>query len=223
MHRSFSLPVPARHLLTPVSRIKPAESSDLTGNKRRVRFASVTAPAKAAATSNPSGIPQGPSFLDRVRSHSQLADVQKSLFSESTSAILKYQRDTRYKPVDPQRLAPEKPKKIPDEVLGKRTTYNKCNECEVANGAYTECEHIDDGPYDFTINEARIGQRVKPRLIEIYGVNYKRLDTLAVDRMLSARNISALLTENVDKNASKYLSVIPLYMASTPSVLLPAF
>ena len=213
--RSFSLPVPERHLLAPVPRTKPTKSPDSASTKRRVRFVADLAPTKAAATSDPSRIPQDASFVDRVRVGSQPGEVQKSFFSESAGAILNYQRDTRYAPVNPQRAAPEKPNKIPEEVRGKRTFYNKCNECEVGEGAYTECEHIDDGPFDITVNEARLGQRAIPKLVEIYGVKYNRLETLAVDKMLSARNISGLLTENVDSNASKYLSVVFFSMSST--------
>ncbi len=168
---------------------------------------------RVAATSDSSGIPQGASFVDRGQA--QLDNVNKGFFSGSAKAILDYQRDTRYIGVDPQQPAPETPNTVPKEVPGKRTYFNKCNECETSPGAYTECEHIDNEPFDTTVNVARVGQRIKPayannkkhrfdltlNLINLYSEH----NNLDVDRMINSRNICALLTENVDKHASKYL------------------
>ena len=242
--------------------VNPVETPGPAGTEQRVRFVAVAGGnqlVKLAATSNPSGIPDGASFADRLRS--QPDDVKKAFLSGTIQAILDYQRDTRYEPVDPQKPAPKKPNKVPDEVPGERSCYNKCNECDDEDGAYTECEHIDDGPFDTSLNPGRVGERAKPVVankpvlakkpalvkkpvpaqkpvlvskpvpvskpirVDISQVDPRfYIDNSRFEIMLSGRNISALLSENVDKNASKYLFVVPFFIASTLLVLpLPAF
>ena len=220
---SLHAPTNPQFRFVPEPGIDSAGTCHIPGIKRKLRAVPIsgknrTTLAKAAATSNTSGIPQGGSFAERVRS--KVANVKKSLFSDSAAAILDYQRDTRYAAVDPQKPAPRKPNKIPEEVPGKRSSFNKCNECEEFEGAYTDCEHFDnDEPYDFTLDKAQRGVRVTPALIDIkplpldfetFGRDSKgNWKTFYPTDMFNARNISSLLSENVDKHASKYLLVIP--------------
>ena len=202
--------------ITPEPSRNIAGSGRGAGSKRKLRVVSNIGKngdslVKVAANSFQPGVQQG---ADCVRA--KVANVKKSVFSDSAAAILDYQRDTRYNAIDPQKPAPEKPNRIPKEVLGTRTHYDKCNECEEFEGAYTDCEHLDDNdePYDFTLQEAQYLVRTKPVVIDIETITKYHTNNFDPAEMFNARNISALLTENIDEHASKYVSVIPSAVAS---------
>ncbi len=221
----------------PLPVVDLAEDIAATESKRSTRFVSIPETKLFASARVAPTVPRGTSIVGRVQA--QLDEVKKEFFTGSARAILDYQRDSRYAAVDPQQPAPLSPIKVPKDVPGKRVYFAKCNECEEREGAYTRCEHIDNEPFDTTVNETRVGQRIKPAYnnpkspyfdILLTQLNlYSDENDLNVDKMINSRNISALLTENVDKHASKYLFVIPFLFsfysfcstAFKPPALLP--
>ena len=88
-------------------------------------------------------------------------------------------------------------------------TYVKCNECEVAEGAFTNCTHLEDeGPFDASVNVDRIGQYI--RAVHIDSVPEESPPSIKdlVYEMFKSDALSGLLSENTDEHASHFVFVL---------------
>lgn len=90
----------------------------------------------------------------------------------------------------------------------KELTYLKCNECEVFEGADTNCKHLEDeGPYDYSFNVDRVGEHIKAvRFDSVPGEPPASTKTLKYE-MFKSDALSGLLSENTDEHASHFVFV----------------
>lgn len=133
--------------------------------------------------------------------------INYKYFTPEIVEILKHQKDSRYNPV-PKNF-PDPPPNSPKDKRTEELTYVKCNECEVAEGGYTNCTHLEDeGPFDTSVNVDRIGQCIRAvrtdSIPEELPLSIKDLEY----EMFKSDALSGLLSENTDEHASHFVFVL---------------
>lgn len=128
-------------------------------------------------------------------------------FTPEIVEILKHQKDSRYNPV-PKNF-PDPPPNSPKDKRTEELTYVKCNECEVAEGAYTNCTHLEDeGPFDTSVNVDRIGEYIRAvRIDSVPEEPPSSIKDLEYE-MFKSDALSGLLSENTDEHASHFVFVL---------------